>query len=120
MNGKKKSIGFSFAWNGLKEVFKTERNFKIQTFFLFIVILASIILRLTLIEWAILLLASGAVLVTEIINSAIERMMDYIKPDIHPLVKIIKDIAASAVLVAALVAVCIGLLIFGPKIFGLF
>ena len=57
-----------------------------------------------------------AVLITELINSLIERVIDYIKPELHPKAKIIKDISAAVVLVAAITSIIVGLIIFIPKI----
>lgn len=116
LKDKKKLIGFSFAWNGLVEVVKTERNFQIHLICMFLTIIAGIYFQLIMIEWALIFLVSGLVLVTEMINSAIEQMIDYFKPEIHPAAKIIKDISAGAVLLAAMVAVVIGVFIFVPKL----
>ncbi|SEQ17902.1 undecaprenol kinase [Virgibacillus subterraneus] len=119
-NQRKKSIGFSHAWNGLKEVTKTERNFKIHLIATITVIIAGILIQLTLIEWAIIMLTIGLVLVAEATNAAVEKLIDYVKPDTHPLAKTIKDVAAGAVLLAALTALIVGMIIFLPKIYGLF
>ena len=112
----KKLIGFSFAWNGLKELIKSERNFKIHLLVAMLTIFAGFYFDLLLMEWAILILVIGLVLITEMINSAIEKMIDYLKPEIHPSAKIIKDIAAGAVLLSAIISVIIGLILFLPKI----
>ncbi|MGM8213526.1 diacylglycerol kinase family protein [Virgibacillus sp. W0430] len=120
MKDKKKRIGFSFAWNGLKEVLRTEKNFQLQFILFITVLLASIYFGLSSIEWALLLLTSGIVFIAEMFNSAIERIIDYIKPEIHPMAKLIKDIAASAVLVAAIISVIVGFIIFLPKIVKFF
>lgn len=119
-NKRKRSIGFSHAWNGLKEVAKTERNFRIHLIATITVIIAGIILHLTLIEWAILTLTIGLVLVAEAINAAVEKLIDYVKPETNPLAKTIKDVAAGAVLLATLISLVVGLFIFLPKIDGLF
>ncbi|MFC4558849.1 diacylglycerol kinase family protein [Virgibacillus kekensis] len=118
-DGKKRSIGFSFAWNGLKEVTRTERNFRIHVIVAVLVVAAGLLSQLNRLEWAIIILTIGLVLVAEITNTAVEKMMDYVKPDIHPLAKTIKDIAAGAVLLAAIIAVIVGLTIFGPIAYNL-
>lgn len=115
MKPKKKSIGFSFAFNGLKEVIRSERNFKIHLIITFFIIVLGLFLEISLIEWSIIILVIGLVLTTEIINSSIERIIDYIKPDIHPAAKVIKDMGASAVLISAMISVIIGLIVFLPK-----
>lgn len=120
-NGKKnrRKIGFAHAWNGIQEVIRRERNFQIHLFVAFIVICVSFLLSLTAVEWAIIVVVIGFVLVAEMLNTAIEELLNYLKPDIHPTAKLIKDIAAGAVLVASFVAVMTGFLIFLPKLFGL-
>lgn len=115
LKDKRKLVGFSFAWNGLKEVVKTERNFRIHLVIALLVVMLSLFLELIYIEWAIIMLVIGLVLVAEAINSVIERMIDYLNPRIHPLAKKIKDIAAGSVLLAAIVAVIVGMIIFLPK-----
>ncbi|MBR7796995.1 diacylglycerol kinase [Agaribacter marinus] len=112
----KKSIGFSYAWNGIMHVIKHERNFRLHLVSASLVIVAGFICRLSSFEWMFILLAIGLVLTAELINSAMESMMDYLKPDIHPIAKQIKDMAAGAVLISAITAAGIGLIIFAPKL----
>lgn len=81
-----------------------------------IVVAAGFFFHLSLIEWAVILLTIGLVLITEMINSVIERVMDFIQPGYDERIKEIKDIAAGVVLVTALISVVVGILIFGPKI----
>jgi len=116
LKDKKRSIGFSFAWNGLIEAAKSERNFQIHVVITFIVIVFGIFFQISRLEWGIIILVIGLVLVSEMINSTVEKLIDYLKPDIHPTAKIIKDIAAGSVLIAAIIAVIIGLIVFIPKI----
>jgi len=120
LKDKRRKIGFIFAWNGIKEIIKSEYNFRVHLVAAIFVIGAGFIFRITFIEWAILLLTIGFVLVTEAVNSVIEKMMDYLKPDIHPAAKVIKDVSAGAVLISAMIAVGIGLLIFLPKLYIFF
>lgn len=116
MNGKKKGIGLIFALQGLKHALLFERNFKIQVIVGFLVVIVSIFLHLNIIEWAIILLVIGTVLALEVMNSAVEQLLDYVKPEIHPQAKIIKDMLASAVLIVCFMALIIGLIIFFPKL----
>lgn len=116
---KKKFIGFRFAWHGLKEVIKTERNFKIQLACGLTALAAGAFFGLHRFEWLALVLIIGVVLGMEMINSAIERILDYLAPDLHPAAGMIKDVAAGAVFIAALASVAIGLIIFLPKLAGL-
>lgn len=120
LKDKKKSIGFTYAWNGLREIFVHERNFRIHIGAAIIVVVLGIILQLTSIEWAILFVVIALVLILEILNSIIERMVDYIHPEYHRTAKFIKDAAAGAVLVAAISSVIIGCLLFIPKILEYF
>ncbi|WP_249871065.1 diacylglycerol kinase family protein [Oceanobacillus saliphilus] len=113
---KRRHIGFTYAWNGIKEIIKTERNFRIHLAAAIVTIATGLYFRLTNIEWAIIVLTIGLVLMAEVTNSTIEKMIDYLRPEIHPSAKVIKDIAAAAVLITAIVAVIIGLLIFLPKL----
>lgn len=116
---RKRSIGFSFAWNGLIEIVKSERNFRIHLLATIIAVLLGVLVKLSQIEWIIIILVIGIVLVAETTNTAVEKLIDYLKPDIHPSAKITKDIAAGAVLIAAVMAFIIGCMIFLPKMYNL-
>lgn len=119
MNGKKKGIGFIFAFQGFKHALLYERNFQLQVLSGLLVVIVSFALNLSPIEWAMIVLVIGSVLSLEIINSAVERLLDYVKPEIHPQAKIIKDMLASAVLIISFVALLIGLIILSPKLTSL-
>lgn len=116
----KKRIGFTYAIHGIKYVFVHERNFRFHVLSFIAVIMAAIIFRLSTIEWIIVLVVSTTVLAAEVVNSAIERMIDYMKPDIHPTAKVIKDMAAGAVLIIAIGAFVTGCIIFLPKVMEFF
>ncbi|RWZ60041.1 diacylglycerol kinase family protein [Halobacillus fulvus] len=117
---KKRSIGFRFAWNGIKEVVRTERNFTIHLVAAFLVILLAAVLQVSFVEWAILILTIALVLSLEMVNSSIERVMDHLASERHPLVGLVKDIAAGAVLVASFGAVGVACFIFLPRIISFF
>ena len=119
LKDKQYSIGLRFAWNGLKTVVKTEKNFQFHLIATALVIIIGVVCRLNGVEWSIIFLAIGLVLVAEMINTVVEKMIDYIKPDLHPQAGVIKDMAAGAVLVAALIAIIIGFLVYLPKIYTL-
>lgn len=108
-------IGLSFALNGLKEMTK-ERNFRIHMIATILVVIAGFCFQLNLLEWIVIVLVIGIVLIAETFNSVIEQMIDYIKPEIHPTAKVIKDMSAGSVLLAAIIAVIVGMIIFLPKI----
>lgn len=107
--------GFIYAFKGLKYTFITQLNFKVHTVALGLVVLVGIYFRLTLNEWLWISLAIGLVLITELVNTAIEVLVDLVRPDYHFQAGIVKDVAAAAVLVAALLALVIATLIFIPK-----
>ncbi|KGX88911.1 diacylglycerol kinase family protein [Pontibacillus litoralis] len=112
----KKGIGFTYAIQGMIAVIKTERNFRIHLLFAFSAILMGVYLQLRAIEWCILVLTIALVMTVEMVNSAIERVMDYLSLERHPVIGEIKDIAAGAVLVTAIAAVVIGCFLFLPKL----
>jgi len=110
-----KSFGFAAA--GIRHTFKTQPNFKIHTIFCILVISAGLFLKLATFEWLWILVAISMVLVSELINTAIEVLVDLVSPEYNKKAGIVKDAAAGAVLVAAIIAVAIGMTIFLPKIF---
>ncbi|MCA0970044.1 diacylglycerol kinase family protein [Halobacillus litoralis] len=116
---KKKSIGFRFAWNGIQEVCRTERNFRIHLTAVAVVVTAGILLGLSPLEWAVIVLICSLVMALEMVNSSIERIMDYLAPEKHPMAGLIKDMAAGAVLVASIGAVLIAFFLLLPKIVDL-
>lgn len=120
LKGKKHGIGFRHALDGILQVMKSERNFRIHLVFIGIVMVAGIVLSLNRLEWVTILVVIGLVLTAEMCNTAIEKIIDYVKPDIHPSAKAIKDIAAGSVLIAAFISVIVGFLIFLPKLWKFF
>jgi diacylglycerol kinase len=107
---------FQCAFSGIWYTLKTQRNAQIHVSIAIFIIVLGLILNLTLTEWAILALTTGFVIATEMLNTVAEAAMDYATTEFSPQVKVIKDVAAGAVLVAALTAVVVGLLIFGPPL----
>ncbi len=110
---------FKYAINGLKFIFTTQTNFKIHLTAAAITIALGLYLNINLIEWSILALTIFLVLILETINTVIEQIMDYISPQFDKKIGLIKDIAAAAVLLSAIMAVIIGFIIFLPKILNL-
>jgi diacylglycerol kinase len=104
--------GFSYAFAGIWQMVLHERNFKIHVLAFIVVVSAGFYFQVTPNEWLILLLISALVLALETINSAIEKMCDLYTTETHPQLKLIKDIAAGAVLIAAIFAVVIAIIIF--------
>lgn len=109
-----KSIGH--ACNGVYRFLKEEQNARIHLAATFLVILLSWKFQLGGWELGGIIFVTALVWITEIINTAIEKIMDHLSPEIHPSVKYIKDLAAAAVLVAAIAALVTGLIVFIPKI----
>lgn len=106
---------FNYAFEGVVYAFKTQRNIKIHFFAAGLVLLVSLVLKLTKLELLMLLTTIAFVIVTEMINTAIEVAIDMITREHHPLAAIAKNVAAGAVLVASFLAVIVGYLIFFPK-----
>ncbi len=109
-------ISFRAAIHGILLVLK-ERNFRIHLLLLALVISAGIYFKIAGPEWLVLFFISALVLSLEMINSAIERTCDLYSKEKNEAIRKIKDIAAGAVLLAALFSVVIGILIFGKHIF---
>lgn len=105
---------FSYALGGLCSVFRHEQNFRIQVFCGCLVLFCAIFFQVSTVEFIFLSGASALVLVLEIINTAIERSLDIIKPRLSEQVKIIKDIMAGAVLIGSIFALVVAIFIFWP------
>lgn len=109
-------LSFGFAIQGLITFFKTQHNAWIHLLATIIVITAGFVLKVNHSEWCWLIVAIAMVFMAEMFNTAIEFLTDLVSPQFHPLAKKVKDVAAGAVLIAAIGAVVIGLIIFIPKI----
>ncbi|SDC27450.1 diacylglycerol kinase family protein [Pedobacter soli] len=108
---------FKYAFHGLNLFFINDHNGRVHLFAAIIAIGLSFYLKLSALEWIAILGVISAVIVAEILNAAIEKLADVVSPAIHPKIKIVKDLAAAAVLVAAFLAVAVGAIIFIPKLF---
>jgi undecaprenol kinase len=100
---------FGYALDGLRAAWRTQRNVRIQAVLALAVVVAGVVLRFTLLAWAVVALAIGLVLTAELINTAIEALVDLVSPQQHPLAKRAKDVAAAGVLAASLAALAAGL-----------
>ncbi|MFA6582248.1 MAG: diacylglycerol kinase family protein [Paludibacter sp.] len=112
---KKRIKSFGFAGRGIYSVIKSEFNMKIHITIGILVFICGFIFNISLTEWLLCLLCFGLVLGAEMINTAIENVVDLVSPDQHPLAGKAKDAAAGAVLICAIISAVIGLLIFVPK-----
>ena len=110
---------FSFAFNGLKNLWVEEHNFRIHIVSTLVVVIAGFLFKISLVEWIAVILSIGFVLATEIINTTIEKLADFVSPDRNEKIKKIKDISAAGVLIAAVTAFIVGVIIFSPKVFYL-
>ena len=111
---------FANAGKGIQKLIQSEIHAKIHLIASILVIAISIYLELSRQEFALIIFAIGLVWIAEAINTAIEKLMDLLHPNQHPKVGMIKDIAAGAVLIAAICAAFIGILILGPPLWQKF
>lgn len=109
--------GFDHAWEGVVRAVRTQRNMRFHTLAAVAVLVASAVFRVSLGEFVVLLFAITLVLVCEMVNTAVEAVVDLASPDFHPLAKLAKDAAAGAVLIASIGAALVGILIFAGEIF---
>ena len=107
---------FSFAFSGLKEAFKNEPNFRIHLLLAIIVLVLGITLNISAIEYTILVITISFVLISELINTTLEALVDLVSPEIQEKAKVAKDVSAGAVLISAITAILVGLSIFLPKL----
>lgn len=113
---KKFSNAVLFAWQGINQFFSRDRNGKIQLVIGLTAIILGFTVSLSSIQWILVLFCIGLVISLEMINSAIEKYCDLVTTNFHPGIKIIKDVAAGAVLVASITSLIIGLIIFIPAL----
>jgi diacylglycerol kinase (ATP) len=109
---------FRYAGEGLRYAFRTQLNFRIHVAATLVAVGMGIWLVIPLQSWAALALTIGAVLITEIINTAAETLVDLVSPQYHPLAKQVKDLAAAAVLIAALTSIVVGVAVLGPPLWA--
>jgi diacylglycerol kinase len=107
---------FTYAFSGIKTTFTSETNFKIHLLAAIMAIVLGFAVNISNTEWGVIILCIAFVLSMEMINTAIEKLCNVVHNDAHPVIKMVKDIAAGAVLVAAASSLIIGVIIFLPKI----
>ena len=107
---------FGYAFEGIFAGIRGERNMKIHCFAAVCVVVAGVLFHISVTEWCICLVLFGLILSLELVNTAIEAVVDLVTEDKKPLAKLTKDTAAGAVLIAAVMAAMAGLLIFVPKL----
>ena len=108
---------FLFAFHGLGHLLRFEQNAQIHLTATVLAIISGLLLKISKTEWCIILLSIGLVWLAETANTAVEKIVDQIFPEVNEKAKIIKDISAAAVLICSFVALINGLIIFVPKLF---
>ena len=111
-----KWTAFKHAWAGLTHYTRTENHGKFHFIFGLMIVILSFTLELDKYEWISVLICIALVVVSEIINSALEGLTDIASPQIQDSAKNVKDMAAAAVLFASFIASIVGLVIFVPKV----
>ena len=115
MNELKKRIkSFVYAFQGIGSFLKKEHNAWIHCTAIVLVTWGGFYFQITSTEWCIVLICFGLVLAAEAFNTAIERLVNLVSPEYHPLAGDVKDVAAGAVLICAITAAIIGCIIFLP------
>lgn len=114
------ALSFKYAWAGVRYAFITQRNFRIHTIIGTLAISLGFFLQITPVEMAVIIITCALVMILELINTALESVVDLtVKQTYHELAKIAKDCAAGAVLLAAIAAVLVASLILLPPLFNL-
>ncbi len=111
---------FKYAWQGLRYFFDTELKASIHLIAGILAIGLGVFLKISATEWMLIAFAIGSVFIAEIVNTAIELLVDMISREQNRIAGVIKDLAASAVLVASITALTIGLIVFIPRLLAIF
>ena len=115
---KKRIKSFGYAFKGIASLIRKEHNAWIHCTAIVLVAIAGYHFDITPTEWCIVVLCFGLVLAAEGFNTAIERLVDLVSPDFHPIAGDVKDVAAGAVLICAIASAIVGLIVFIPYLFG--
>ncbi|MEK7546544.1 MAG: diacylglycerol kinase family protein [Patescibacteria group bacterium] len=105
-----------FAWNGIATLAKEEQSFRLQILAAFVVAALVFVFELSRGETALIVVVAAFTLVLELLNGAVERLVDLFKPRIHAYAEQIKDMMAGAVLVCSIGALVVGILVFWPHV----
>jgi diacylglycerol kinase len=111
---------FGYAFEGVAYVLRTQRNARIEVAVGIAAVLFAAWIGITGVEWAVLVLTIAFVVALEWINTSLELAVSLASPERHPSAKAAKDVAAACVLLAAVVSVLVGLLLFAPKLLARF
>lgn len=116
---KQRLRSFKFAFQGIYTLLRETPNARIHFVMAIFAVLLGFLLNISQTEWIVVIMVIGIVLALEAINSSIETFADFISPSKNDAIKKVKDLSAAAVLIAAIIALIIGSIIFLPKIFTL-
>ncbi len=111
---------FRFAGQGIIDLFRYENNARVHLTAAVLVVAMGVWLGLSVTEWALISTQIGLVWAAEGFNTALEKLCDRVTTEHDPLIRAAKDLASGAVMILCIVAVLVGLLIFGPKVYNLF
>lgn len=109
-----------YAFKGIFFAIRHEKNFQTEIIVSLLVIGIMFFFPLSPLERSLIVLSMALVLTLELANTALERVMDILKPRVHPYARVIKDVMAGAVLLATFSAIAIGLVIFSPYVLSFF
>lgn len=110
---------FVYAGQGLWYALRTQRNMRVHAALAALAVTLGVVLRISPVEWALVFVAITGVVITEMINTVVEALVDLASPQHHPLAKVAKDVAAGAVLLNAMLAVVIALFVYVPHLWPL-
>ena len=108
---------FSYAWCGIKSMLHTEHNSRIHFAFTVAALAMGFIFKLSMMEFSVLTVVIAMVWIAELFNTCIEKLIDFVSTEKHPQIKLVKDMAAAAVMLSSISALAVGAIIFIPKIF---
>lgn len=117
---KSRLLSFKFAINGLKSLIKNEHNARVHLIAAIVAIGLGIVFNISTIEWLTLIVVIGIVFLSELFNSSIESIADFVQPEWDEKIRTVKDYSAAAVLISAVISLVAGRIIFIPKLFALF
>ena len=104
---------FGYAIEGFVDALKTERNIKVQLAVGIAAVIVGALLGVDPLGWALIALCCGLVISAELVNTSIEAVVDLASPELHPLAKRAKDVAAASVYVLAITAAIVGIIVYG-------
>jgi len=113
-------VSFKYAINGIKTAIKKEPNFRTHLTVALATLITAYIVGFTTPEWLLLAFTISLVFILELINTALESIVDLVSPEISAKARVAKDVSAAAVLLSAILAVIVGAVLFIPKVLQLF